>query len=279
MKKYLVFLSVFLLFSSYIFAVQGISLSQVRFFNAGTNSPARDQRQYSIQFYKSAARYIWCELEVKNHLYNIQDQKHIVLWKYFNSDNSLRGQVSSDFAIKKDWSYSYISHGWGWDAAGNWPVGNYRVELWVDQQKFAESFFSIQNNEAVVKQEKFKDLEFEFVKLFEGGYNTKPDEDTLYTTRFYRSTTKYVSFIVGAKNLLYNVCDQKPMIVGYYYKEDGSFVGKASINVDVPYTWKNADFWCGWGWDTPGKWEVGNYRLDIYFGSHKVAETKFSVAY
>ncbi|NUM33696.1 MAG: hypothetical protein HUU50_04095 [Candidatus Brocadiae bacterium] len=278
MKKSLSFLFSFLVLSSYIFALHGISLSQVKFFNAGGTSPARNQRQYSIQFLKNDARYIWCELEVKNHLYNIQDQTHTVLWKYFNSDNTLRGQVSSEFAIKKEWTYSYISHGWGWEKPGNWPVGNYRVELWVSQEKFAESFFSIQNHGTIEVKRPY-DIELEFVKLFEGNYDTKPDDNTPYTTTFYKSSTRYISFLVGAKNLLYNIQDQKPLVVGYYYREDGSFVGKASINIDVPYTWKHADFWCGWGWDKPGNWQVGRYRLDVYFGNYKVSETKFSVVY
>lgn len=287
MKKWSLFFYAFLFFSASLFAVEGIELSRVRFYNDGSSSALRDQRVYNTQFAKSEARFIWCELEVKNLYYNFNDQRHWVMWRYYNSDNSLRGELSSEFAIQKDWSYSYISHGWGWDQGGNWPVGIYRVELWVDQTRFAEGYFSIVDSFVPsVPQPQYsptpnvsatEPLQFQTLQMFEGGQDSKPTTTTTYLDRFPKSTTRYISFVVRSKNLLYGIRDYTSDVTGYFYRADGSFVGQAKINVNISSSWRDTDLWSGWGWNTPGNWQVGNYRLVLHFGTKQVAEKTFSV--
>lgn len=120
-------------------------------------------------------------------------------------------------------------------------------------------------------------LEFEFVKFFESGFTVPPEPQRQYKTDFPISTTRYINFLVGAKNLLYRNRTHKPLVIGRYYYPDGTFFGEAKVNVDIPSDWQNADLWTGWGWDQPGKWSLGTYRVEIFFGNKKVAEGKFTI--
>lgn len=122
-------------------------------------------------------------------------------------------------------------------------------------------------------------LEFKFVKFFEGAGNaTAPESDNQFKTDFPRSTTRYVHFMVNAKNLLYRNRSQKPLIIGRYYYPDGTLFGEARIDtVEVPTGWNDAELWTGWGWDKPGNWTLGTYRVEVLFGNRKVAEGKFTI--
>jgi hypothetical protein len=86
-----------------------------------------------------------------------------------------------------------------------------------------------------------------------------------------------VNFLVKAKNLLYRNRSHKPQVFGRYYYPDGTLFGEAKVNVDIPSDWENADLWTGWGWDEPGKWTIGTYRLEILFGNTKVGEGRFTI--
>lgn len=120
-------------------------------------------------------------------------------------------------------------------------------------------------------------LEFEFVKFFESPYDPMPEEQREYNTAFPKSRTRYVNYLVGAKNLLYNVREQNPRIAAKFYKPDGSLLCEIERNQRMPADWKNADLWHGWGWNQPGNWSAGVYRVDIYFGRRKVGEGQFAI--
>jgi hypothetical protein len=47
--------------------------------------------------------------------------------------------------------------------------------------------------------------------------------------------------------------------------------------VDILAEWEYADIWSGWGFDEPGNWPVGTYRVEIWFGKAKVGEGTFTI--
>ena len=118
-------------------------------------------------------------------------------------------------------------------------------------------------------------LEFEFLRFYESPYEEPAERD--FDTAFPKSTTRYVNYFVGAKNLLYNRRDQNPRIAAKYYKPDGSLLCTIERNQHIPSDWQNVDMWHGWGWDKPGNWTVGTYRVEIFFGYRKIVDGQFSI--
>ena len=121
-------------------------------------------------------------------------------------------------------------------------------------------------------------LRYKSVKFFEGPINPAPREERQYKNQFPKSTTRYVYYEVLAENLLYRNRTHKPLLIGRYYKPDGTFFGEARLDkVEVLTDWDDAELWSGWGWDKPGNWSVGTYRVEIWFGNTKVAEERFTI--
>ncbi len=280
MKRILTVLCLMFMLPVPLFA-QDFTFKTMRFFEGGYNVPDEAQRRFTGQFPKSATRYVWCQIDVENRLHNVREQTHKVVWRYYNPDGTLRGEPGLDFRIKPEWYTAWIPYGWGWDEPGNWPVGTYRVEIWIDGQKMAQDLFTIYDDRAStsppIAPEEKTFLQYESVKFFESGYTAPPKEQRRYTAQFPKSSTRYVFFEVGSKNLLYRNRTQRPLVSGRYYNADGSLRGEAKVNVEIPSDWENADLWSGWGKDEPGSWPVGTYRVEIWFASAKVGEGTFTI--
>lgn len=118
-------------------------------------------------------------------------------------------------------------------------------------------------------------LKYKSVKFFEGPFN--PPEEHQYKNHFPKSTTRYIFFSVFVDNQLYRNRVHKPLVIGRYYRPDGSQMRDEQVKVDILPDWENADLWNGWGWETPGNWPVGTYRVEIWFGNKKVGEERFSI--
>jgi hypothetical protein len=263
---------------------EDFTFKSIRFFEAGDDAPEASQRVYMVQFPKSTTRFVWCQIDVENLLYNVREQTHKVVWRYYNSDSTLRGEMHSDFTIKPTWYTSWIQHGWGLDKPGNWLAGTYRAEVWIDGRKIGQDLFTIYDDVAMKTaavgpsvDDKIY-LTYKSVKFFEGPTNTPPPEENQYKNRFPKGTTRYIYFSVFGDNLLYKNRVHKPLIIGRYYKSDGTFLGEAKIDkVDVLTDWDEAELWTGWGWDAPGNWSLGTYRVEIIFGNTKVGEENFTI--
>ena len=283
MKRILIILCLIFILPAPLFA-QDFTFKTMRFFEGGYNVPEESQRKFTVQFPKSTTRYVWCQIDVENRLYNVREHSHKVIWRYYNPDGTLRAEIDGDFRIKPEWGTAWIPGGWGADQPGTWPVGTYRVEVWIDGQKMAQDLFTIYDDRASTSPPvtsvpaETAYLEFQSVKFFEGGYTAPQESQRQYKTDFPRSTTRYVYLLVMTKNLLYRNRSHKPLIFGRYYYPDGTLFGEARIDkVEVLADWENADLWTGWGWDEPGKWTLGTYRLEILFGNMKVGEGRFTI--
>ncbi|MFB3885353.1 MAG: hypothetical protein ACE144_08985 [Thermodesulfobacteriota bacterium] len=256
----------------------------VKFFEGPYVAPSDAQREYKAQFPKSSTRYVFFLVGAKNLLYNNRAHRPEIVGRYYKPDGSFHGEGKVNVDIPPDWEKADLWGGWGWDKAGNWSVGTYRVEILFGNVKVAEASFSIYDDRAStttppvssVPSEKVY-LEYRSVKFFESGATEPPASQREFKTDFPKSTTRYVYFLVETKNLLYRNRAHKPLVFGKYYNPDGSLRGEAKVNVDIPSDWEDAELWNAWGWEKPGNWPVGTYRVEIWFGSSKVGEGSFSI--
>jgi hypothetical protein len=263
-----------------------LQFESVKFFEGPYTAPPEAQRQYLNRFPKSTTRYIFFNVGAKNLLYRSRTQRPLVIGRFYKPDGSFMGDGTVNVDISSEWESTNLWGGWGWNDPGNWPIGNYRVEIWFGNSKVGEGYFSIYDDRtststtttttAPTPEEKTY-LEFESVKLYEGGSEDVPESQRQYKNDFPISKTRYIYYFVGAKNLLYKSRSQKPLVRGKYYYPDGSYMGEAKVNVEIPPDWSETDLWSAWGWDQPGNWSLGTYRLEIFFGNAKVGETKFTI--
>jgi len=62
-----------------------------------------------------------------------------------------------------------------------------------------------------------------------------------------------------------------------YYDSVGEVYGEVEIEPLIEVGWTSSHWLIGFGWDDPGKWDVGEYRVDIYLGDTKIASDQFII--
>lgn len=118
-------------------------VTKLRFYEADDDSVTYGQRDYRAEFQKSSTRYIWWEITLE---YPIKSPRtnFEVLAIYYKSDGSIYAQQTTrDFYIDPVFTSVAYTYGWGWNEPGNWPVGIYRAEIFIKDQKVASASFSI----------------------------------------------------------------------------------------------------------------------------------------
>jgi hypothetical protein len=120
-------------------------------------------------------------------------------------------------------------------------------------------------------------LEFESLRFYEMGKDQLPRMRRQYSDHFDSRTARYVSFELSVHNLLYTKTERTYQLAWRYYKPDGSLVGGEDttwlIPSDLAYSWGSM----GWGWEEPGHWQRGIYRVEILINGVKFVEGWFTI--
>ncbi|NER14365.1 hypothetical protein GWK08_13005 [Leptobacterium flavescens] len=118
-------------------------VNRVRFFEGGEKVP--ETKNYATAFSKSTSRSIYTEVNFPNAYYNVKDWKTDITLRYYKPDGSLFGSPKINRVIPKTWKSANVWRGWGWTSTGNWPLGNYRVEVWDGDTMLSSGYFTINN--------------------------------------------------------------------------------------------------------------------------------------
>jgi len=115
----------------------------IRFFEGGKFNPRVSRRIYRETFNRRTSRYIYTEVRITNLQHRAREHKHDIIWHYYNPDGSLRGKVRRTFTVNPKWRTAWICGEWGWSNSGRWPVGTYRVKLFIDEIQVGDEKFTI----------------------------------------------------------------------------------------------------------------------------------------
>jgi hypothetical protein len=120
-------------------------------------------------------------------------------------------------------------------------------------------------------------LQLESLEFYESDKDDRQKE-MLYRLRFPHETTCFVYYKLTVRNRLYKQRDQTYELVDRYYNPDGSLLA-----ADPPYNWvitsDTEQTWLtgGRGWDEPGHWEPGDYRVEILIDGVIFAKGSFKI--
>jgi hypothetical protein len=62
---------------------------------------------------------------------------------YYNPGGSLMGEIEDRIVAKPERETFWFTRGWGWETAGNWSPGVYRVEIFFDDEYRISREFAI----------------------------------------------------------------------------------------------------------------------------------------
>lgn len=115
----------------------------LRFFESGRGLPKLENRRYADWFFKRSARFINWELNIA-YPKATTTKKFQAKIKYLRPDGGLFSESTyKSGVIKVGWKNSFHASGKGWDKPGRWPLGTYRVLIYIDNRKVAEGSFRI----------------------------------------------------------------------------------------------------------------------------------------
>lgn len=240
------------------------TFQSVKFFKEGENVQTKEFQEV---FDKSKTRYIYAQVNFINHKYELSEWKTDFKIKFYHPDGSLWADLTSNVNIQTDRDPAFVYSGWGWPDYDKWTPGKYRVEVWDGNDKIGEDYFTVSEGST-------NNYTFEGLRFFEAGDNI---ESKTYRTSFAKSTARYIYTEVEIRNKKYGQSSWKINFIAKYYKPDGSIFGDPTIESTIDTNLDFATESTGWGWPDYGNWPVGEYRVEVWDGTIKLGESKFTI--
>lgn len=101
-----------------------------------------DTRTYSNSFSNSSTRSIYYELNLI-HPERLERVDFVIRAIYYYPDGSVMGDFTKDSYAEIDWDTSWHATGWGYEDPGYWKLGEYYVEIYINGEFIADSWFDV----------------------------------------------------------------------------------------------------------------------------------------
>jgi serine/threonine protein kinase len=114
------------------------------------------------------------------------------------------------------------------------------------------------------------------LRFFEGGYNMPPRDERQYDTRFSSATARYINYELS---LEFPAPGRQVdfQVEAVYYGPDGTELARFTADYHLEADWTTSWHAKGWGWDNPGQWSPGTYRVELYVDGQVAASGTFEI--
>lgn len=114
------------------------------------------------------------------------------------------------------------------------------------------------------------------VKFFEKGYGKLPYKQRIYKKNFSKSTCRFINWELNLK--FPKPGTRKDLKTdAIWYKPNGAVLYRQTASGYIEGDWTSCWQTRGWGWRTPGKWQPGTYRVELFMAGQKVASELFEI--
>jgi len=124
-----------------IFIAQ-LEVTSSHLFNDGDNPLNVAGRDYAKSFTQDDARVIYCDVNF-SHPGPEEDMGFVMRAIYYGPDGNVYGEVDIEPVVKVGWTMSNWIIGYGWDDPGHWDAGDYRMDVFIDDNVIASKTFEI----------------------------------------------------------------------------------------------------------------------------------------
>lgn len=249
------------------------AVTELKFFEGGAAVLTPEKRIYQEKFLKSSTRYIWWELNLRHPA--PQSRKDFVMEAvYYGPDGSGLSRQTVQTFLKPEWESSIHQQGWGMQNPGNWAPGIYRVELSVQGLQVASGTFEIvrDENQYIPSLDAWVDR----LMFFESGSEPVPDGLWVFKERFSKKNCRNINWLLS----LDHPHADRPKeftITAIWYLPDNSVWTEQSTRTGFESgrdsSWHTASL----GWEEPGHWPLGTYRVELSIGGRVVAVGHFEI--
>ncbi|MGI9242629.1 MAG: hypothetical protein ACR2RV_17670, partial [Verrucomicrobiales bacterium] len=260
----------------------GLKFDAVKFFEHGAATAAGgegggdESRLPANRFPVSSTRFIEAQLVFENLRVGDLPAEYELMLGLYTFDNQLISAERRPVRVGADWKFTWISQSYGWPEAGRWSVGTYRFKAWLGKQKVIETAIYLEDDlkqlPASMAGISVRELEF-----YEGGGFFRPGPAERASSSFARSKTRRIYWVLKGANQLHGVRAQRPNVVGYFYRPDGTLLGETRNRFLIAPEIEEAVLVEGLGWASAGQWEPGRYRFELEQDHQVVEEAHFEI--
>jgi len=112
---------------------------------------------------------------------------------------------------------------------------------------------------------------YDLIENFRSGRRT-------YLLQFSEETITYIGVEIIFENPFYNQRDENINGLAIWFLNDRE-VGRHHFNIEMKKSWRTVEFVQSWGTDTPGFWNRGQGRVDIYLDNNIVCSRWFLIGH
>lgn len=246
------------------------TVTRQKFYESGFTAPKAHERVYSKYFTASQSRYICWELNLSFPKAK-KDKKFSIEARYYNEQGEFIAKQVKNAQIKKGWCHMWSSRGWGNKYPGYfWKAGQYYVELWVEGEKISSASFYIK--EEIEALDAFiKDLRF-----YESAYDAPQKAYRSYNQRFTKEQSRYICWELNLEFI------QAPRredftLEAIYYNPKGEELCRMVRDTHIKQGWNHSWHSRGWGFDETGKWESGEYQVELLCNQEAITKSSFII--
>ncbi len=245
----------------------------LKFFEAGSATPSRDDRLYAERFSSATARYIYVELRTE-HVPLGHDSTTSFVCTYRNPDNSVFFDKERTLRVKSDYRNTWYASGAGWAAAGKWKPGRYRVECEREGRLLISKTFEVVA--APTPRIPVLNGNVTGLRFYEYGRGFPPVDQRVYRTRFPVATTRFINFELRVEHDRTTRAISVALVCEY--RRDGGLVGTVNATPTVPRGRVGPSLLgSGWGQADRGKWEIGRYEVRCSHLKKEIARASFTI--
>ena len=138
---------------SFLIKEKEYRINSIKMFGFREDRPVQKNRAYTRTFNKDSIKFLSVEIGFTNLFFEKEHHEHFVMLKWFDSEGKFEGKQEGTTDIKPEWKAStYTSKGWGYTELGKWSVGEYMVEVYLDNKLIGKETYEVKNTEQITTE-------------------------------------------------------------------------------------------------------------------------------
>jgi hypothetical protein len=203
----------------------------------------------------------------------LMEARHVSLQVVcYSPDGSVFDTDQMDAHLEVGTEKHWFSNAFGFDRPGLWDSGVYRVEFYVNDRKLGDGTFEVIRDRLFLDQVSVQSL-----LLYEGEFDREPEKEyRVYKNEFSRMETQYIYWEVA---LSYPELKGNRWVKFQYvfYNPDGSVLDSNVYGQELEAGTEFSEHSMGIGFEQPGDWETGQYRMEVLLDGRQIAEATFVI--
>lgn len=190
----------------------------------------------------------------------------------YSPDGSVFDVDQIDAELEVGTAKHWFSNAFGFDRPGLWDSGVYRVEFYLNDRMIVEGSFEVIRDSLFLDQ-----VTVDSLLLYEGECDHEPDKESrVYKNEFSRLETQYIYWEVA---LSYPELNENRWVKFQYvfHSPDGSVLDSNYYGQELEKGTGSSFHSMGIGFEQPGDWETGQYRVEILLDGRQIAEETFVI--